>query len=379
METEESTIKYGVSKFKNIMGVTCYMNSILHILQQTPTFIDYILLCKFKDTIMKKIDNIEDLNNMIIVELYRLFQVSLTNDDTDITPTTFRQLIGKRNDMWLENNHQDSQEFTTFLISQLEEEVGTKCTFVPGNMIEMDDEKTLQSCDFISDLHIIMGNNMWTKFQFREYSPLKLMFDGMTQNTRRCSCCHGPTTMYEPYITLGLSIPIKSNHDMDFTKQYSVYDCLDHMVHEEQLDVGNEMNCDMCGLKNRGYSKIQLWRSPKILILNIKRFLVNNFGIPTRKLTNNIIYPITNLDLEKYFDPASPYKSSAKYDLFGVNIHHAFGMGLSINAGHYTSFVKNMINNNWYHYNDSAPVQQITKASDLQNNNAYLLFYYRHD
>jgi ubiquitin carboxyl-terminal hydrolase 8 len=376
-ENQESSnpIKFGVSKYKNIMGVTCYMNSILHILQQTPTFIDYMVLHKFKDTLLKKADSL-NLKEMIVFELFRLFKTSLENDDIAITPTTLREVVGKKNDMWLENNHQDSQEFFTFLISHLEEEVGEKCHFIPG-FIEAGSDEVSANRNGDSDLQIIMANNMWNKFQFREYSPLKLMFDGMTQNSRTCSCCNTMNIMYEPYITLGLSIPIKTTHDI--TNTYSIYDCMDHMIHEEQLDSDNEMSCDMCGIKNRGYSRIQLWRSPKILVLHIKRFLVNQFGIPTRKLTNNIEYPITNLDIEKYFDPSSPYKSSSKYDLFGVNIHHAFGFGQSINAGHYTSFVKNMITNEWHHYNDSAAVQTVMTASDLQNSNAYMLFYYRHD
>ena len=34
--------KYGVSRFVNSNGTSCYMISILHILQQIPLFIDYI-------------------------------------------------------------------------------------------------------------------------------------------------------------------------------------------------------------------------------------------------------------------------------------------------------------------------------------------------
>jgi len=47
--------------------------------------------------------------------------------------------------------------------------------------------------------------------------------------------------------------------------------------------------------------------------------------------------------------------------------------------GHYISFVKNIINNKWYVYNDSNQPIQINKLNDLQNENAYLLFYYRHN
>ena len=122
-----------------------------------------------------------------------------------------------------------------------------------------------------------------------------------------------------------------------------------------------------------------LWKTPKILVLHIKRFLVNAFGIPTQKITNNVVYPIKDLDLSKYFDPASPHKSSCKYDLIGINIHQAFGYGNNINAGHYTSIVKNTMNNNWYLYNDSNQVKMAYTKENLQSANAYLLFYYRHD
>ena len=151
------------------------------------------------------------------------------------------------------------------------------------------------------------------------------------------------------------------------------------MVSEEQLDADNKMNCEMCGLRNRGHSQCLLWKTPKILVLHIKRFLVNSFGIPTQKITNNVEYPITNLDLEKYFDPTSPFKSSSKYDLIGINIHQAFGFGGNINSGHYTSIVKNIMNNKWYLYNDSNQLKMAYTKEHLQNQNAYMLFYYRHD
>ena len=52
----EESVKFGVSKYKNIMGITCYMNSILHILQQTPVFVEYISQAKFRDGIVQKIN-----------------------------------------------------------------------------------------------------------------------------------------------------------------------------------------------------------------------------------------------------------------------------------------------------------------------------------
>ena len=40
----KSNMKVQVSKFKNINSVTCYMNSILHILQHIEIFIKFILI-----------------------------------------------------------------------------------------------------------------------------------------------------------------------------------------------------------------------------------------------------------------------------------------------------------------------------------------------
>ena len=126
-DTVDETVKLGVSKFKNMMGVTCYMNSILHILQQTPTFIEYISQAKFRDSIMKKInkkllddpelDEEQLLKEYVIFELFRLFKTSLENDDSSITPTSFKAVIGKKNDMWNEFNHQDSRIFKFFNFS----------------------------------------------------------------------------------------------------------------------------------------------------------------------------------------------------------------------------------------------------------------------
>ena len=381
-DEKEEVPNIGSSKYKSIMGITCYMNSILHILQQLPIFMEFISQAKFADTLNNKInkqvlnsnkDKETILKENVIFELFRFFKTSFENDDSSITPTTFKTLIGKKNDMWNEYNHQDSQEFFNFLISQLEEEIGIKCQFIPG----LDININTNILSFNDSINNIIASNSWMQFQYKEYSPLKNLFDGLIETNRKCMCCSSKTIRFEPFLTLGLSVPIKNQLDM--IKSFDIYDCLDHMILEEQLDSDNKMNCELCGLKNQGYGKSLLWKTPKILVLHIKRFLINSFGLPSQKITNNINYPIKNLDLSKYFDSSSPFKSSSKYDLVGVNLHQAFGYGGNINSGHYTSLVKNIMNNNWYLYNDSNPLKMAYTKENLQNPNAYMLFYYRHD
>ena len=47
--------------------------------------------------------------------------------------------------MWDEMNHQDSQEFLTFLISTLEEEIGEKVEFIPGGINLIPKKQNIQS------------------------------------------------------------------------------------------------------------------------------------------------------------------------------------------------------------------------------------------
>ena len=99
----DDTIKIGISKYRNDNGISCYINSILHILQQLPIFSDYLVTGKFLDDLSIDIKNdTSKLNDLVIYELSRLFKFSHENDNSTITPITFKKLIGTKNFMWAE-------------------------------------------------------------------------------------------------------------------------------------------------------------------------------------------------------------------------------------------------------------------------------------
>jgi len=351
------------------------MNSILHILQQLPYFTIFIYDMMFEKNLKKKLlsSNNSDIQKYLIYQLYKLFKLSLDNDDSVITPYGFKQFICTKNSIWSELNQQDSEEFFSFLISTLKEEIGLSYEVLYGNyefVINSEHDNEFH----INHINQIIACNIETKYNSKEYSILSSLFNGFIQVATKCMCCNAESYMYESFLNLQLSIPQKNNF---MNKEVSLYNCLDEFINYEQLDEHNMRSCDLCGLSNRAYKRTLLWKTSKILTIHLKRF--SNYdmitGITSEKITKNIIYPIENLDLTKYFTYNSPYKFKTIYDLVGINIHKTLNHKKSIDSGHYISIIKNLFTNKWYLYNDDDEVKELNPDYDLQTKDAYILFY----
>jgi ubiquitin carboxyl-terminal hydrolase 8 len=346
----------GISKFKNDNGISCYINSILHILQQLPYFADYIISDTFQNDITDKID----VKQLVVYELYRILKLSYENNNINITPTSFKKIIAKKNSMWGELEQQDSQEFLIFMISKLEEELGSKIEFIPGRKNFLNEEKELIK---ISDIYNICG----LERNKNDFSIIRELFIGSSTSNVVCEYCKSHTPSFENFITLSLDIPLENGKE-----HYTLNECIKHTFKDEQFDSDNKVNCDFCGIKNKSTKQIKLWKTPKILIIHFKRFKMNEYGQQVAKITNQISYPISNLNISEYFDKHSPFKESI-YNLIGINIHEEL-MHKSTEVGHYISAVKNRYNNKWYIFNDSAEPYYL-KNTQLQHKNAYMLFY----
>lgn len=351
-----TTVEIGISKFRNDNGVSCYINSILHILQQLPYFADYIVLENYLDDIR---DKGIGLSQLLVYELYRILKLSYENDNININPTTFKKLLAKKNPIWGEIAQQDSQEFLMYLLSKLEEEVGNNVDFIPGrkDFLNIENEKITPN-----DIYKICNLDKNKK----DFSIMRELFVTSTTVNNICEYCNSYAPRIEIFTQLDVNIPKNTTQDI-----YTLDDCIKYTFKDEQLDKHNKCDCDFCGIKNKSIKKTKLWKTPKILIIHFKRFMTNEYGQQTAKITDPINYPIKNLDLTEYFDENSPYKNNCTYDLIGVNIHEEL-QHKSIDVGHYVSAVKNRYNNKWYLFNDSAEPR---KLKYKQFKNAYMLFY----
>jgi ubiquitin C-terminal hydrolase len=146
-------------------------------------------------------------------------------------------------------------------------------------------------------------------------------------------------------------------------KSVSIYDCFKNFVKLEKLEENNEWYCPVCKKHQKATKKMEIYKSPHILIVHLKRFKNNS------KIDTVVDFPINGLDISNYVIEKENNLPQV-YDLFAIANHYG-GMGF----GHYISYAKNPFDNKWYEFDDSHVSSK--SEEDLVGSSAYVLFYRR--
>ncbi|GLA69742.1 CSN-associated deubiquitinating enzyme Ubp12 [Aspergillus tubingensis] len=148
----------------------------------------------------------------------------------------------------------------------------------------------------------------------------------------------------------------------------TLYECLDEFNKEEVLSENDAWYCPRCKEHRRASKKFELWKTPDILVMHLKRFSASR-GFRD-KLDVLVDFPVEGLDMTGRVESPEEGKSQI-YDLFAVDNHYG-GLG----GGHYTAYAKNFFTGQWNEYNDSSVSRPIDPQS-VVTSSAYLLFYRR--
>ena len=185
----------------------------------------------------------------------------------------------------------------------------------------------------------------------------------------------------------------------------TLQDCLDEFTKEEQLGEDDLWYCPQCKKHQQAKKKFDLWSVPDILVVHLKRF--SNSRILRDKIDVFVDFPTEGLDLEKMVGEREIGKRLQEqgfnvnelgindldepltYDLYAVD-EHLGGLG----GGHYRAYAKVRDSDKWYHYDDTyvsmaqpreavvsifcfPTIGAVLSHNNIQNANAYLLFYRR--
>lgn len=179
----------------------------------------------------------------------------------------------------------------------------------------------------------------WNTYFKNKHSFVNTIFYGQYRSEICCNSCDNVSLTYIPFITLKLEL-VDNN----------VINCLkSHLSWENNI----EYNCEKCEHKI-GKKRLTLTRMPHIFMITLKRY-------------NNIM--MKNDMCVEY--PHSFEIDSNKYELYSI-INH---FGPNVFCGHYTTYIKYLHTNKWYHMDD-ANIEEID-INEINKQNVYILFYCR--
>jgi len=166
---------------------------------------------------------------------------------------------------------------------------------------------------------------------------------------------------------------VNKDHSLDElrplkNRKYSLEQCLEVFLSEEQLDKNEEWYCSACKEHKRARKKIDIWKLPPILIIHLKRFHFTSRS--HSKLSTSIVFPPEGKICLRPFVIGPDDGNQEVYRLYAVSNHYG-GVGF----GHYTAHCFNQTKGEWYDFNDDYTRQ--IKYEQLNGSSAYILFFER--
>ena len=376
------------------LGNTCFMNSALQCLSNTPPIMQYFLYTKWREELNPS--NPIGFGGHIASSFGELLALLWSQEENDnvsslspgngvvnsnacIAPRAFKSTVGRYFNQFSGYDQHDAQELLVFLLDGLHEDLNRvkKKPYI-------EDEDNDENVDIFE-----LADRSWANYLLRNRSIIVDMAQGQLRSTLTCLKCGHISVKFDPY--MHLSIPVNKNSK----NKCSLLDCINEFSKPELLSGDSQWRCPKCKEFRNATKTMSVWSYPPILIIHLKRFHVGNQG-SRRKIDTLVEFPVeTPLSLEvkrsssvksittsgskfgryNYNDDTNIGGSEGSvenvmYSLYSVCNHYG-----SLYGGHYTAYANNCDNGRWYSYNDSTVDEIKDPASTVCSSGAYVLFF----
>ncbi|KAK6056022.1 ubiquitinyl hydrolase 1 [Cooperia oncophora] len=145
----------------------------------------------------------------------------------------------------------------------------------------------------------------------------------------------------------------------------------------ERLKPEESWYCNKCRDHVEATKKLELFRLPPILIVQLKRFVYTaTYQAMHRRSKDErrVIYPVASLDMSPFLAETAPSEQNTMYDLTGVVCHSGSSyFGHYVSIGRLPGFDSTETIVDWRLFDDSIVTKQ--SINNVQSDDAYLLFY----
>ncbi|KAK3077144.1 hypothetical protein LTS18_011104, partial [Coniosporium uncinatum] len=192
------------------LGNTCYMNSALQCIRSVEELAFYFLRGRYKDEL--NFDNPIGHGGSVAKVYADLLENIYSNDAAVFAPKAFKNTIGRAQPIFSGYGQQDSQEFLSFLVDGLHEDLNRihkKPYFEnPDSTDEMVGNK-----EAIREL----GEKYRDNHRARNDSIAMDLFNGFYKNTMVCPECEKVSITFDPFSLLTLQLPFEQGFQHTIT------------------------------------------------------------------------------------------------------------------------------------------------------------------
>ncbi|MEL6816548.1 MAG: ubiquitin carboxyl-terminal hydrolase family protein [Cyanobacteria bacterium J06598_3] len=323
------------------LGNTCYLNSVVQCVSNTPSFKEFFL----GDAYQQYINYDSELSHgEAAQELAAAVKAIWSGQYRTVALYDLKDVMGRCHFPFRGSAQQDAHEFLIYLLDFLHEDL---------NKVPRKKPVKEQENDNTSDQHA--SQVAWDDFKSNNCSFVLNLFWGQMKSTLHCSHCGKESVKWEAFSHLSVPMPESSS-------KCSLQECLHLHMARERVE---GWRCHRCKCSMGATKALDLWHLPPILVIHIQRFY--NDG-RWRKKQSIVDFPLENLDMSPYVtNPQARYLRD-KYLLYGVVNHYG-----DMEGGHYTAFCKSQATGRWHKFDDDEVCEM--KEGDVQTSAAYILFY----
>ncbi|NWX91968.1 UBP4 hydrolase, partial [Nothoprocta pentlandii] len=190
------------------LGNTCFMNSALQCLSNTPPLTDYFLEDRYEAEINQ--DNPLGMRGEIAEAYAELIKQIWSGRQSHVAPRIFKTQVGRFAPQFSGYQQQDSQELLAFLLDGLHEDL---------NRVKKKPYLELKDANGRPDS--VVAKEAWENHRLRNDSIIVDIFHGLFKSTLVCPKCSKISVTFDPFCYLTLPLPLRRDRLMEVTLVYA--------------------------------------------------------------------------------------------------------------------------------------------------------------